>query len=1452
MKKLPSRLSMLIALATPGLTLALEHGSLNVVQLNTTNNNQTSATPAVAVTIKPGATPNISIRGHNRGDIDMAFSADFTKDNVNGVMISSVTQNGRNNASGGGPDGITYATSHSEISGGGFFLPIQSTSGGIEPAGEFNINVAAAWFPYGEGWLGAHASAGATNGGPLTTFLGHPSIRSGSVLEFEDLGGGLSKLNIGALQSHGVPATSSNGVLLVIGGKNEGNFALSTDNADGSFSLSVKDNASNNPIGYEQDGVAFVYVPVAAVGRGHVKAVGRVQSDGSSEIGSGNYTITKQGTGEWLLTIPGQTESTGTLIISAEGGKHPADVTPVPNNTDNFVCYEWNPALSGWVIQSRDLSPATLEDGATVDEDMFSFVFLTTEPAIALTHPVANTIYQTGGGSQLTLAASTTTATPAAVQQVDFFIDGVSVGSDSTAPYEITVPAPLPGYRHVEAFALLDGGSTVSSISTRIIMQAPVESATPPGSSLGIIDGGDLEIDPKPPENIEHPASATPAWQAVTATPAPLGFDTPGTSSGAPAVNINGNPVAFDAGILFATNYAGNNWFDTTTRGSIDNLVIPRNEGGNYALATTDIAQDGAADPATRPESGRFALGFFPYANGWTGANVNADGTISSSANLPTGITVTNPGAGNYPITGLPLTGNMISLSSGTGTGADNISSIGQTGISWVVINRDNIQNPENGDFSFLYIPQEATGVYSGRILNNGSLVPLNGTLEAIGATTREVGAAYEITFGDGSVVNPSNTVLFITADYQAGNGGDNVYSYYASGNKFMVFSHDLPGVSGNPQTGGFRFLAVPIAPTAPVGDEVYVKTTDGIAAENTADETLEFTFTRTGDLTAPLTVNYAVSGDASGGTDYPAPSGSVTFAADSATATVTITINTDSQFEFDETVKLSLLAGSGYTATPFQAVGTIQNAASVVPVETVSFQNGVNGYTGTISKQIGKNAVLDANGNPVYTNILGSTVGAFYVDGYPGHADSADQNALIRFDGIFGTGSGQIPPGAKIAKAQLMITTQTGGNSASPGPFVVDRLVVPFDANTTYADLDLGFGLEGARGGSSGLPVAGFGSMVDGQVEVSDVTALVRHWADELAADPSSTPNMGFSIFTGGTADGWQLCSEGNTNASVRPKLVISYVTSTISTYTFPADRSARIDPVNGTTDGEALITGFLDEIFNASQEALIRFPVDFGSTAGAIPDDEEIVRAELVLTTGTQLIVEGSTNAHSPGAFTVHRMLTDWTTTTSYGPAGPVPDVDFGPEVSRATGMGQTSAAYFDVTNMVQAWRAGYPNYGINVKPDTTDGWQIFWPGAVATYPGAEPSLRIITAETTPPTPFQTWAESKGAAGISHDSDNDRDHIPALVEYALGLDPRKHSTLPGLADGGSTYNLTFLKGNEAKADANLAYRIVSSSDLVEWNTEAGAINGPDSISLTVPKTGKKFFRLDVAYGTP
>ena len=95
----------------------------------------------------------------------------------------------------------------------------------------------------------------------------------------------------------------------------------------------------------------------------------------------------------------------------------------------------------------------------------------------------------------------------------------------------------------------------------------------------------------------------------------------------------------------------------------------------------------------------------------------------------------------------------------------------------------------------------------------------------------------------------------------------------------------------------------------------------------------LRYLFSRSGDITSALTVNYVVVGgtatldiDYTGIAATPATK-TVTFAAGSATATVTVDPTVDSEIEPDETVALTLAAGSGYTiGTAAAAVGTILN----------------------------------------------------------------------------------------------------------------------------------------------------------------------------------------------------------------------------------------------------------------------------------------------------------------------------------------------------------------------------------------------------------------------------------------------------------------------------------------------------------------------------------------------
>ena len=119
----------------------------------------------------------------------------------------------------------------------------------------------------------------------------------------------------------------------------------------------------------------------------------------------------------------------------------------------------------------------------------------------------------------------------------------------------------------------------------------------------------------------------------------------------------------------------------------------------------------------------------------------------------------------------------------------------------------------------------------------------------------------------------------------------------------------------------------------------------DGIA-------NLVYTFTRTGITTSALSVNYNVSGTTTFGNDYSqtgaatfnASTGTVIFAANSATATVTIAPTADIIFEPDETIALTLVNGSGYNiATTTPVTGTIADDESV-PIFAIASANATEG----------------------------------------------------------------------------------------------------------------------------------------------------------------------------------------------------------------------------------------------------------------------------------------------------------------------------------------------------------------------------------------------------------------------------------------------------------------------------------------------------------------------------
>ena len=118
----------------------------------------------------------------------------------------------------------------------------------------------------------------------------------------------------------------------------------------------------------------------------------------------------------------------------------------------------------------------------------------------------------------------------------------------------------------------------------------------------------------------------------------------------------------------------------------------------------------------------------------------------------------------------------------------------------------------------------------------------------------------------------------------------------------------------------------------------------------------LVYTFTRTGDKTNALTVNYSIAGTADA-TDYtgatPGTGKIITFAAGSAIETLNIDPTADATIETDETVALTLAIGTGYTVGTTTAVtgtitnddnSTLLNPADFTLNASAKFTTGTNG----------------------------------------------------------------------------------------------------------------------------------------------------------------------------------------------------------------------------------------------------------------------------------------------------------------------------------------------------------------------------------------------------------------------------------------------------------------------------------------------------------------------------
>ncbi|MBD2551624.1 hypothetical protein H6G65_19015, partial [Microcystis elabens FACHB-917] len=174
---------------------------------------------------------------------------------------------------------------------------------------------------------------------------------------------------------------------------------------------------------------------------------------------------------------------------------------------------------------------------------------------------------------------------------------------------------------------------------------------------------------------------------------------------------------------------------------------------------------------------------------------------------------------------------------------------------------------------------------------------------------------------------------------YGLGNANPSNLIYDASRNKLFFTASNWQ--SGGESYGNNELFSLDVAPASSTPNITLTLSPATVAEDGTTN--LVYTFTRTGATSSPLTVSYTLGGSATLGTDYtgiaatPATK-TVTFLEGSAIVTVTVDPTSDGVVEADETVALTLIAGSGYTiGTTATVTGIIRNDDSAPVVDPLS-----------------------------------------------------------------------------------------------------------------------------------------------------------------------------------------------------------------------------------------------------------------------------------------------------------------------------------------------------------------------------------------------------------------------------------------------------------------------------------------------------------------------------------
>ncbi|WP_201741591.1 DNRLRE domain-containing protein [Salinigranum halophilum] len=199
---------------------------------------------------------------------------------------------------------------------------------------------------------------------------------------------------------------------------------------------------------------------------------------------------------------------------------------------------------------------------------------------------------------------------------------------------------------------------------------------------------------------------------------------------------------------------------------------------------------------------------------------------------------------------------------------------------------------------------------------------------------------------------------------------------------------------------------------------------------------------------------------------------------------------------------------------------------------ESTTFQQGASGYSGTIDTYV-------QEAEPTASNAPAATLN---VDSADPQGTGQAVHALVRFDGLIGSGDSQVPLDATVASATVTLETTNDGDGST-----VHRMLESWDDDDTWESLGEGVQADGTQAATD--PVTTTGSVSEGPTTL-DVTASVSAWLD-------GDPNHGWAFLPAGD-DGWDFAASEGT---APPTLRVQYTASDDETVEGDADADGDVD---------------------------------------------------------------------------------------------------------------------------------------------------------------------------------------------------------------------------------------------------------------------------------------------------